>query len=163
MINVLSLFILFLSKEVLGQTNSEVSEINFLKSEIIKMDNLLFEVAFNQCDAAAFKKIIADDVELYDDRFGFNVSRGGKIKSLITKSARPEKLTRKLNSCTIDKLGDFGAVQVGEHTFYVDGIPEATEKFIHIWERKDNDWKLKRIVSYEHRPVKKNLKILLYL
>lgn len=155
MINILVLFILFLSRQAVAQTNSEVEKMDVLKTEIIKMDSLLFETAFNQCDASLFKKIIADDVEFYDDRFGLNVSKENEMKSLIAKCARPEKLTRKLNSCTIDKLGDFGAVQVGEHTFYVDGIPEGTGKFIHIWERKDNEWKLKRIVSYEHRGIKK--------
>ncbi|OXG04998.1 nuclear transport factor 2 family protein [Flavobacterium araucananum] len=155
MINIIVLFILFLSRQAAAQTNSEVQKMDLLKTEIIKMDSLLFDVAFNQCDAAQFKKIIADDVEFYDDRFGLNVSKENEIKSLNAKCARPEKLTRKLNSCTIDKLGDFGAVQIGEHTFYIDGKPEGTGKFIHIWERKDKDWKLKRIVSYEHRPIKK--------
>lgn len=155
MVNVIMLFILFLSREVIAQTNSEDPKMDLLKTEILKMDSLLFDVAFNQCDAAQFKKIIADDVEFYDDRFGLNVSKENEIKSLNAKCARPEKLTRKLNSCTIDKLGDFGAVQIGEHTFYIDGKPEGTGKFIHIWERKDKDWKLKRIVSYEHRPIKK--------
>ncbi|KUJ60436.1 hypothetical protein AR687_17780 [Flavobacteriaceae bacterium CRH] len=155
MINTLAFFILFLSREAKGQTNSEVLKMDLLKSEIIKMDSLLFEVSFNQCDASLFKKIIAEDVEFYDDRFGLNTSKGNEIKSLAEKCAGTKKLTRKLNYCTIDKLGDFGAVQLGEHTFYVDGIPEGTGKFIHIWERKDNEWKLKRIVSYEHRGIKK--------
>ena len=155
MVNVIMLFILFLSKQAVAQTNSEVLKTDILRNEILKMDSLLFDVAFNQCDASQFKKIIADDVEFYDDRFGLNVSKENEIKSLDAKCSRPEKLTRKLNSCTIDKLGDFGAVQIGDHTFYVDGKPEGTGKFIHIWERKDKDWKLKRIVSYEHRPIKK--------
>jgi len=155
MVNVIVLFIFFLSKQAAAQTKSEILQEDLLKTEIIKMDSLLFDVAFNQCDAAQFKKIIADDVEFYDDRFGLNVSKENEIKSLDAKCNKPEKLARKLNSCTIDKLGDFGAVQIGEHTFYVDGKPEGTGKFIHIWERKDKDWKLKRIVSYEHRPVKK--------
>lgn len=155
MVNVIMLFILFLSREAVAQIKSEDPKMDLLKTEILKMDSLLFDVAFNQCDVAQFKKIIADDVEFYDDRFGLNVSKENEIKSLNAKCARPEKLTRKLNSCTIDKLGDFGAVQIGEHTFYIDGKPEGTGKFIHIWERKDKDWKLKRIVSYEHRPIKK--------
>ncbi|QDW19046.1 nuclear transport factor 2 family protein [Flavobacterium sp. KBS0721] len=155
MVNVIVLFIFFLSRQATAQTNSEILQEDLLKTEIIKMDSLLFDVAFNQCDAAQFKKIIADDVEFYDDRFGLNVSKENEIKSLNSKCNRPEKLTRKLDSCTVDKLGDFGAVQIGEHTFYVDGKPEGTGKFIHIWERKDKDWKLKRIVSYEHRPIKK--------
>jgi hypothetical protein len=155
MINILTLFMLFLSRQALAQTNQEVLKMDLLKTEIIKMDSLLFEVGFNQCDAALFKNIIADDLEFYDDRYGLNTSKGNEIKSLVEKCGRPEKLTRKLNSCTIDKLGDFGAVQIGEHTFFINGIPEGTGKFIHIWERKNNEWKLKRIVSYEHRGIKK--------
>lgn len=147
--------LLFLSEVIFAQNNREILKMDLLKKEIIKMDSLLFDVAFNQCDTILFKKIIADDVEFYDDRSGLNTSKANEIKSLISKCVMSKKLIRKLNSCTIDKLGDFGAVQLGEHTFYFDGKPEGTGKFIHIWERKDNDWKLKRIVSYEHRPIKK--------
>ncbi|WKL46223.1 nuclear transport factor 2 family protein [Flavobacterium pectinovorum] len=155
MINTLAFFILFLNREAKAQTNHEVSKMDLLKTEIIKMDSLLFDVAFNQCDASLFKKIIADDIEFYDDRFGLNTSKGNEIKSLSEKCAGTEKLTRKLDSTTIDKLGDFGAVQLGEHTFLVNNIPVGTGKFIHIWERKDENWILKRIVSYEHKPIKK--------
>lgn len=155
MINTLAFFILFLSREAKGQTNNDTVKMDLLKNEILKMDSLLFDVAFNQCDAAIFKKIIADDVEFYDDRFGLNTSKGNEIKSLAEKCAGTEKLTRKLDSTTIDKLGDFGAVQLGEHTFLVNNIPVGTGKFIHIWERKDENWILKRIVSYEHKPIKK--------
>ena len=147
--------LLFFGVNAMAQTKNNPLKINDLKAEIIKMDSLLFTVAFNQCDVALFKKIIADDVEFYDDRSGLNKSKENEIKALMEKCARPEKLTRQLNSCTIDKLGDYGAVQLGEHTFFVNGVPEGTGKFIHIWERDGNDWKLKRIVSYEHRPIKK--------
>lgn len=155
MTNIILLFMLFLSKQVTAQTNSEVLKMDLLKAEIIKMDSLLFDVAFNQCDTILFKKIIADDIEFYDDRSGLNTSKTNEIKSLVSKCVMSKKLIRKLNYCTIDKLGDFGAVQLGEHTFYFDGKPTGTGKFVHIWERKDKDWKLKRIVSYEHRPIKK--------
>ena len=155
MINTLTLFILFLSRQAFTHTSSKNEATALLESEIIKMDRLLFDVAFNQYDAAVFKKIIADDIELYDDRYGLNISSGNKIKALFEKYTRPEHLTRQLISCTIDKLGDFGAVQVGEQTFFINGTPETTGKFIHIWERKDKEWKLKRIVSYEHRQYKK--------
>jgi hypothetical protein len=156
MINLLVLFMLFLSRETLDQTKNEDLEAELLKTDIIRMDSLLFDIAFNQYDAALFKKIISDDIEFYDDRYGLNVPYGGKIKALIGNYARPEKVIRKLNSCTITKLGDFGALQLGEHTFFANDIPQATGKFIHIWERKENDWKLKRIVSYEHKSFENN-------
>ncbi|WP_316633288.1 nuclear transport factor 2 family protein [uncultured Flavobacterium sp.] len=155
MIKLFILILLFLTQIAFAQTNKEVLKMATLRTEIIKMDSLLFSVAFNQCDTTLFKKIIADDIEFYDDRSGLNTSKPNEIKSLISKCVMSKKLIRKLNSCTIDKLGDFGAVQLGEHTFYFDGKPEGTAKFIHIWEQKNKEWKLKRIVSYEHRPIKK--------
>ena len=48
MINILVLFMLFLSREALAQTKSEDLKTDQLKTEIIKMDSLLFDVAFNQ-------------------------------------------------------------------------------------------------------------------
>lgn len=152
MINTLVLFMLFLSRQASAYVKHENVKNNLLHAEIIEMDTLLFDVAFNQSDAAAFRRIISEDVEFYDDRYGLNVSNDNKIKSLIGKQTRSQKVTRKLNSCTIDKLGDFGAVQLGEHTFYSNDIPQVKGKFIHIWERKNKDWKLKRVVSYEHKP-----------
>src|SRR5687768_1051862 len=135
MINTLACLILFSNREAKTQTNYEVSNMDLVKTEIINTDNLLSDVAFNQFDASHIKRIIADDIEFYDDRFGLNTSKGNEIKSLSEKCAGTEKLTRKLDSTTIDKLGDFGAVQLGEHTFLVNNIPVGTGKFIHIWER----------------------------
>ncbi|MEZ0128828.1 hypothetical protein AB9T88_03165 [Flavobacterium sp. LBUM151] len=92
MINTLAFFILFLSREAKGQTNNDMVKMDLLKNEILKMDSLLFDVAFNQCDASLFKKIIAEDLEFYDDRFGLNTSKGNEIKSLTEKCASAEKL-----------------------------------------------------------------------
>ncbi len=155
MINIMTLLFLLLSKWATAQTNTQVLKKDLLEREIIKMDSLLFDVAFNQCNVELFKKIIADDIEFYDDRSGLNALKENEIKSFLSKCESPHKLTRKLNSFTVDKLGDYGAVQLGEHTFYSDGKAVGTAKFVHIWERKDKDWIVKRIVSYEHRPIKK--------
>lgn len=152
MINTLVLFMLFLSRQASAYVKNENIKTSILHAEIIEMDSLLFNIAFDQCDAAVFRKIIADDVEFYDDRYGLNVSRGDKIKSLIGTKTRSQKVTRKLNFCSVAQLGDFGALQTGEHTFYSNDTPQGTGKFIHIWERKEKDWKLKRVISYEHRP-----------
>jgi len=153
-INTLTLFILFLSRQALSPASTEDLKTSLLEGEILKMDTLLFEIAFNQCDATAFKKIISDDAELYDDRFGLNKPNANKIKPLPESYERPQKMTRRLNCCTIEKLGDFGAIQVGEHTFFSNGIPETTGNFIHIWERNDTEWKLKRIVNYGYKSYK---------
>jgi Domain of unknown function (DUF4440) len=153
--NFLLLFTLSFTFTLNAQTKNDSLKVSWVKKEILQMDSLLFTVAFNQCDTALFKKILSDDVEFYDDRSGLNNSKQVEINSLIGKCAQTEKLTRQLNYCTIDKLGDYGAVQLGEHTFLVNGIAVGVGKFVHTWERNGNGWKLKRIISYEHRPVKK--------
>lgn len=151
-LNVLGLFILFLNREASSQKIGEATT-DSMKAAILQMDSFLYDIAFNQCDAAIFKKIIAEDVEFYDDRFGLNKPNGKEIKSMTEKISVNGKLTRKLVSCTIDKLGDFGAIQIGEHTFFVNENAVCKGKFIHIWERINNDWKLKRSISYEHKAI----------
>jgi Domain of unknown function (DUF4440) len=153
--NLLLLFTLSLTITASAQNKSDSLKVSIVKKEILQMDSLLFTIAFNQCDTALFKKILSDDVEFYDDRSGLNNIKQVEINSLVEKCSQTEKLTRKLNSCTIDKLGDYGAVQLGEHTFFVNDIAVGVGKFVHIWQRSGNTWQLKRIVSYEHQPVKK--------
>jgi CubicO group peptidase (beta-lactamase class C family) len=155
MIKALVFYFLFGSLTAIAQTNNNAEKATILKNEILQMDSLLFDIAFNQCDTVLFKKLIADDIEFYDDRTGLNNSKQVEINSLIEKCNRPEKLTRRLNTSTVDKLGDFGAVQLGEHTFFVNDMPVGSAKFIHIWERKGKDWIVKRIVSYTHGAVNK--------
>ena len=114
------------------------------------MDSLLFKVAYNQCDTMLFKKIIADDIEFYDDRTGLNTSKQLEINSLKEKCAAKDNMTRVLRNCSIDKLGNYGAVQIGEHEFVKKGIVVGSANFIHVWERTKEGWRLKRIISYEH-------------
>jgi hypothetical protein len=119
----------------------------------MKMDSLLFNVAFNKCDIALFKKIISQDIEFYDDRTGLSTSFEKEINSLKDKCSKPISVTRKLVSSSANVLGNYGAVQIGEHEFYVNGKKVEKAKFITIWERKNNFWVVKRAISYLHEPV----------
>ena len=124
-----------------------------LEREITKMDSLLFDVAFNKCDLNLFKTIMTEDIEFYDDRTGLNTSYEKEIAAFNDRCSKSHTVTRKRLSHSVYKLGDFGAVQTGEHAFYVDGNKVETAKFIMIWERKTKGWIVKRVVSYEHTPV----------
>ena len=121
-----------------------------LKAEILEMDSLFFSVGFNHCDTVIYKKILSDSMEFYDDREGLNLSKENEIKFIIEKCAWKNNMTRVLRSTTISKLGDYGALQRGEHDFVQNGKIIGSAKFIHIWERTSKGWKLKRIVSYDH-------------
>lgn len=114
------------------------------------MDSLLFKVAYNHCDTVLFKKILSEDIEFYDDRTGLNKSKQIEVNSLKEKCARKDNMTRVLKNCTVDKLGEYGAIQIGEHEFVLNGIVVGSGNFIHIWERNTQGWILKRIISYEH-------------
>jgi hypothetical protein len=144
-------FILITIKNVKSQETVQTNPSNTLRNEILKMDSLLFNVGFNQCDSIVYKNILSDDLEFYDDRSGLNASKQIDVQSLIEKCAGKDNLTRVLSNCTVDKLGDFGALQIGEHYFVVNGVKVGTANFIHVWQRTNQGWKLKRVISYEHK------------
>ena len=55
----------------------------------------------------------------------------------------------------------YGAIQIGNHRFYKVENKISTElvinaKFTHLWILEDNDWKLKRVFSYDHKNAIKN-------
>ncbi len=101
-----------------------------LHKEIVKMDSLLFQVAFNKCKLKVWEKIMAKEFEFYDDRTGLNTSRQVEVNSFKDRCSKSYKVTRKLVSTAVDVLGEYGAVQTGEHVFYVDDKKVEKAKFI---------------------------------
>jgi hypothetical protein len=144
-------FILININNIKAQESDQINPNNSLRNEILKMDSLLFNVGFNHCDSVVYKNILSDDLEFYDDRSGLNASKQIDVQSLIEKCASKNNYTRILINCSIDKLGDFGALQIGEHYFVVNGVKVGTANFIHVWQRTNQGWKLKRVISYEHK------------
>lgn len=124
-----------------------------LEDEINGMDYLLFDGAFNSCDLELHKRLTSNDFEFYDDRSGLNKSIDNEILSFEDRCSRPFAVTRKLVSSKAYALGDYGAVQIGEHEFYEDGRKVERAKFIIIWEREDDSWILRRAISYGHQGV----------
>ena len=114
------------------------------------MDSLFFNVAFNKCDLELYKKIMSPNIEFYDDRSGLNNSFEIELASFNDRCSRPFAVTRKLVSSSVHVLGDYGAVQTGIHEFYEDDKKVQRAKFITIWERKEDSWIIKRVVSYDH-------------
>jgi len=136
-----------------GQSDNNPKYSIQLHREIVEMDSLLFEVAFNKCDLEVWQRIMSLDLEFYDDRTGLNTSRDVEINSFKDRCSKPYKVTRRLVNTSVHKLGDFGAVQLGEHDFYVDDEKVENAKFIHIWEKAETSWIVSRVVSYDHKPI----------
>ncbi len=139
--------------QLYAQEQKTDNSIDSLQLEIREMDSLLFQVAFNTCDLSIFQTILTEDIEFYDDRTGLNTSFKKEIDSFKDKCSKEYSVTRKLIVDQIHPLGSFGAVQTGEHSFHVNDQKVETAKFITIWERKENSWIVKRVVSYDHQSI----------
>lgn len=76
--NLLLAVVVILNATILNaQENSEEK----LESEILEMDRLLFEEAFNKCDLELYLNIVCPELEFYDDRTGLNTDFDKEVDS----------------------------------------------------------------------------------
>jgi len=124
-----------------------------LFNEIAAMDTVLFD-AFNAKDMAKFKPLFAEDLEWYQDN-------GGKLsyETVFTNFDKmfqsENKPTRQLvkGSLEVHPIKNFGAIEIGIHQFrHIENGKEeiGTFKFMAIWKKENNQWKISRMISYDH-------------
>ena len=124
-----------------------------LYDELVKMDKELFDAAFVDCDEAKFGALFTSDAEFYHDRTG--ASYGQSVKQLRS-CPRDNGVTRTLvpGSLEVYPIKDFGAVQMGRHTFTRKGERGVEiAKFVHLWSYSEGRWRLSRVLSFDHRPM----------
>jgi CubicO group peptidase (beta-lactamase class C family) len=128
-------------------------------------DSLLFTVGFNTRDIKPFEQLALEDLEFYHDNGG--VTRDKKAfldntrNNLFTLSylATRELVPGSLEVYPLKSGGVlYGAIQTGEHRFFAtekDKAPYFTSlaTFTHLWLLDSGEWKLKRVLSYDHRTV----------
>ena len=141
------------SQEAVSQIFEEKAPAQSLYEEIINMDSLLFDVAFNKCDLELYKTIMSPDLEFYDDRSGLNILIEKEIASFEDRCSKPFNVTSKLVTSSVHVLGNYGVVQLGEHNFYVDDKKVENAKFITVWKKNGSNWVVKRAISYDHKPI----------
>lgn len=132
---------------------SEAQGSKDLFAEIAKADADLFE-AFNTCDLARSGEILAKDLEFYHDLTGLT-DYSQTLESSKANCDRKLGLTRELveGSLEVHPIGDYGALQIGQHTFCHPENGEmdcGTFEFVHVWRRVEDGWKLARVISYGH-------------
>lgn len=121
--------------------------------ELARMDRELFDAAFVSCDQAKFGSMFTDDAEFYHDRTG--ASYGESVKQLRS-CPRDDGVKRTLVSGSLEvyPIKDFGAIQMGRHIFTREGEQGAEiAKFVHLWRRSEGNWRLARVMSFDHRPM----------
>jgi len=124
-----------------------------LYNEITHMDSIVFN-AFNTRNVDKFKTLFTEDLEFYHDKGGLT-NYEHTIDFLKNTAEINNQLKRELvkGSLEVYPIPGYGAMEIGEHTFchIENGKQECgTFKFVHIWQKKNGEWKISRVVSYDH-------------
>ena len=149
------LFIILISEIKLANAQSKPDSITNaeLYKEIIHMDSILFN-AFNTRDIDQFKTLFTEDLEFYHDKGG-KTNYEHTISFLKTTAEINSPLRRELvkGSLEVYPIPGYGAMEIGAHTFcHIENGKQdcGTFKFVHIWQKKNGEWKITRVVSYGH-------------
>lgn len=153
---VVSLSIIFWLPAFSQQPNDQSKKSNLLYQIVAKLDSVMFS-SYNKRDLDGLMGFFSPDLEFYDDRKGlsnyeYNAAAFERNFTDTNHSSRRELIN---GSLEVYRLGDFGALAIGTHKFYgtVNGKEEleATAKFTEIWENNRGVWKIKRVMSYDHK------------
>lgn len=140
---------------------SQVKTTDELYKTAKKLDSLIFDVGFNQCNLSHYDAIVSDDLEFYHDKGGITSGKAA-FKASIQNNicGNPNKVKRDLvpNSMKVYPLYDnnvlYGFIQEGEHDFaeFSQGKwnKGSRAKFTILWILQGKDWKMKRVLSYDH-------------
>ena len=129
-----------------------------LNKAVTTLDASVFD-AFNRCEVDKFATFFTDDVEFYHDRDGLSVGKADLAESV--KKNICGKVTRELVPGTLQvyPLPGYGAVETGVHRFHHPGHdvtePVGEGKFLHVWQCKNGQWKITRVISYDHHALAK--------
>lgn len=149
---------------VLGSSNAQleggISSTTDLYNEIKLQDSLLF-AAFNIRDVETFKNYFSEDLEFFHDIGGLT-GIDETVNFLKTTTEQKSDLKRELvnGSLEVFPIPGYGAMEIGSHQFcHTENacLPDrqgkeecGTFKFVQIWQKKDGQWKITRVVSYGH-------------
>ena len=146
---------------------AQLAETSELHQLLKKQDSILFNAAFNTCDTNALEQIFTKDFEFYHDKGGFTESREAFLNPIKencanwnSETVQPSKrilIAGSLKVYPLYKNGTlYGAVQHGVHRFVSLSSNREYEKgdiakFTHVWILEEEQWKVKRELSYDHQ------------
>ena len=124
-----------------------------LYKEIAHLDSVVFN-AFNTRDIEKFKTMFTEDLEFYHDKGGLT-NYNHTIEFMQSTAKANNQLKRELvkGSLEVYPVPGYGAMEIGAHTFcHIENGKQdcGTFKFVQIWQKKNGEWKISRVVSYDH-------------
>lgn len=134
--------------------NAQMDKNSELFKTLAEKDSLLFTEGLNKCHIELMDSLVSDDFEFYHDKSGINHSKSEFIETLkngpcANSTIENRRLLHK-ESLEVFPLYTnnnelYGAVQSGTHHF-----GSSTPKFTHLWLLVEGQWKLARVLSFNH-------------
>ncbi len=156
---------LILAASYLGSFSAyaQVLKTDSLYKQILKQDSLLFDVGFNTCNISQTENLISEDFEFLHDKNGISNRNkflkdfaNGLCKDPENYQARRQLMKEGSQVFALKNNGIvYGAIQEGIHQFF-EKQPGSAErfgssaKFTHVWLLESGQWKLSRVLSFEH-------------
>ena len=145
---------------VIAFTNTASSQANYkyipddkkLYDTIVHLDSVFF-AAYNNCTVQLdeYAAFYSDSIEFFHDKGGLSTSKKEVVEG--TKKYICGKVTRELvqESVEVYPIAGYGAVEMGLHMFHNNQEkqtgPPKVSKFIIFWQHKNNEWKIRKVVS----------------
>src|SRR5687767_10949068 len=127
-----------------------------LYDTIAHLDNIFF-YSFNTRNFDKLKTLISENLEFYHDLGGVT-NYNQNVNAFKKTFESDRRVRRELVEGTLEvyPIKDYGAVETGMHRFYATekGQQEklsSEAKFVQVWQKKDGEWKITRIISYGHQ------------
>jgi ketosteroid isomerase-like protein len=133
-----------------------------LFQNIKSMDSVMFSLVY-KCDAQKIESFFTEDLEFYHDKGGLTKSRAAFMEAQQKNfcGEHPFYLRREPvpGTMKVFPMDNYGAVQTGEHVFYIKGedgkeIRDGKAKYTHIWKYEKDQWRISRVISYDHGPAR---------
>ena len=142
-----------------AQAGNDAKGSRELSERVAALDAALFD-AYNRCDIDKVGTFFTEDLEFYHEKGGLTLTRDATL-AVMRKNlcgADSNRVRRELvaGSMEVRAIGDYGAVQTGEHRFHLTqkGRKEALDgigKFVMLWRRTGDEWRVSRVISYGFR------------
>lgn len=126
-----------------------------IKEAVEKNDKLFWE-AYNQCNVAQMMSFLSEDFEFYHDKNGLTKGLADFKKGLsegLCANGPQLKRVAKEGTVEIFPMNNIGAIIQGEHYFFIGDRADGLAKFTHVWNFENNEWKMSRVLSFDHQPV----------
>jgi ketosteroid isomerase-like protein len=136
-----------------------------LTAEIARQDSLFFDAQFIACDPVRVGAMVTTDLEFYHDQAGVVATSDTALVRLLTglcqrqAAGQDYRIRRTLVPGTfeVEAIPGYGALATGVHRFWkrTDGQPDeltGIAKFLILWKKEPDGWRMARVVSYNHQP-----------